>query len=233
MPIRLALSPITALLTTLAATLGGATPALAAGGPSSLTVKVDWGQGQQDSWTLRCNPAGGTHPNAAAACAFLAGLSEPFSSQPTGPACTMIYSGPETARVIGKWQGTPVSSRFSRSDGCRTAEWHRYRSLFTNPDTIPVRGRVDLGPTCPVEHPGDVCTTVGATARVTATSRGRTRSTSAGPDGFLLRLPRGIWLVTADAGMRCASVRVDARHRPAPAAIVVDCDTGIRTRPTK
>ncbi len=218
-----------ALLALLVITFLPASSAMAAGSDSSLSVRISWGGGRTDAWTLTCDPVGGTHPNRAAACAFLDGLAKPFSRKPTGVMCTMIYSGPETARVTGSWRGRPVNAAFARNDGCQTARWNEYRSLFTNPRPVAVRGRVDLGPTCPVERPGDTCTTTGAPATVSATSGSRVRTTTSGAQGFVLRLPRGIWELTADAGMHCPVVRLDLRGGQRPTPVVISCDTGIRT----
>jgi hypothetical protein len=212
--------------------IGPTVPATSAGADSVLSVRINWGDGTKDSWTLRCDPVGGTHPNRTAACAFLDGLAHPFSNKPTGLMCTMIYSGPETARVTGRWRGRPVDTRFARNDGCQTARWNEYRTLFTNPRSVRVSGRVDLGPTCPVERPGDVCTITGAPATVTATSGSRTRTTASGAQGFAMRLPRGVWQLTADAGMHCPVVEVDIRRGAAPGPVVIACDTGIRSTAT-
>jgi hypothetical protein len=198
-------------------------------GRNSLTVTVQWGEGSEDVWTLRCDPLGGTHPNRRRACAFLESLARPFSALPTGMACTMLYSGPEKARVVGRWHGKRVNTSFARNDGCATARWQQYRALLTDPGLTSLRGRVDLGPTCPVQQEGQSCEVVGAPATVTATSGARTRKAMSGTEGFLLRLPRDVWEVTADAGMHCPTVSVDTRVRPAPEPLVISCDTGIRT----
>jgi len=206
----------------------GVLPADAANGPSSLTVTVHWGPRDNAAWTLTCDPVGGTHPNRSRACGFLDGLPDAFSTKPTGLMCTMIYSGPERAHVTGTWKGTPVDANFARNDGCATAKWAEYLALFTDPAMVPVSGRVDLGPTCPVQQPGQDCETLGAPATVTATSGSRHRTTKANAQGFLLRLPRGVWQLTADAGMHCPSVRVDTRRGRAPKPVIIACDTGIR-----
>lgn len=219
----------------LAALLGlmgaaSSTPAMAVGSPSQLTVTVTWGPGVSSTWTLTCDPVGGTHPGRARACAMLESLDQPFAALPTGLACTMIYSGPETARVVGRWAGRPVDRSFSRTNGCETARWHQYRALLTAPGIRTVRGRVDLGPTCPVERPGESCTTVGAPATVTATSGALRRTARSGVEGFTLRLPRGVWRLNADAGMSCATLRIDTRSGAPRLPVVIACDTGIRER---
>ena len=205
-------------------------PAAAAASSSHLTVTVTWAPGVVDVWTLTCDPVGGTHPGRVRACALLEGLRRPFAAPPEDVACTMIYSGPETAQVVGRWHGHKVHRTFSRTNGCETALWHRYRALFSAPGVVTIRGRVDLGPTCPVERPGQSCTTIGAAANVTATSAGRTRTARSGVDGFALRLPRAVWRITADVGMSCATIRVDARTGATLTPVVISCYTGIRAR---
>lgn len=219
---------LSAVLAIVMATLGTGAAA-AATGPSELTVTIQWGPGAKDTWSLRCDPVGGTHPNRVRACAFLDSLARPFSALPTGMACTMIYSGPERAHVVGQWRGRKVDTTFARNDGCATARWRQYRALVSDPATVSVTGRVDLGPTCPVQRPGESCEIVGAPATVTATSGTRIRRAQAGANGFVLRLSRGVWAVTADAGMHCPTVRVDTRTRPVP-WVLLSCDTGIRAR---
>lgn len=204
-------------------------PATAAGDDTHLRVTVRWAPGVRATWTLTCDPVGGTHPNGRRACRLLDGIADPFAPLPPDIACTMIYGGPETARVVGRWRGAAVDAGFSRVDGCQIARWEGYRALFTDPGTALVRGRVDLGPTCPVERPGQTCELVGAPATVTAVSGTRRRSAASGADGFALRLPRGVWRLTADAGMSCASERVDLRRGTSPpGTVVIACDTGIR-----
>lgn len=100
---------------------------------TSLTVSF-WPQGRDDGspkrWTLRCNPAGGTHPNAARACARLASLERPFAPVPPDTACTQLYGGPQEALVTGTYRGRRVWTRFNRRDGCQIARWNRHVPLL-------------------------------------------------------------------------------------------------------
>lgn len=208
--------------------IGAPVPSQAASGASRLTVTVTWAPGLTDRWTLKCDPVGGSHPNRSRACRMLDSLDAPFAAAPAGMACTMVYSGPERARVVGTWQGESVDARFSRTDGCATARWQTYQALFMEPGFVTVGGRVDLGPTCPVQRPDETCEIVGADATVSATSGPRRRTVSSGADGFTIRVPRGVWTFTADAGMSCPEIVVDARRGHATAPVVVSCDTGIR-----
>jgi hypothetical protein len=96
---------------------------------TSLTITF-WDEGPDASkprrWTLRCSPAGGTHPRAAVACRRLAaGGMALFAPVPRGAVCTEIYGGPQTARVVGALDGRRVWASFSRTNGCHIARWDR------------------------------------------------------------------------------------------------------------
>ncbi len=96
-------------------------------GATSLTITAKASaDAPADTWTLTCDPAGGTHPNADAACAALAAATDPFEPTPKDQACTEIYGGPQTATVTGTFKGQPVNASFSRTNGC---EIHRWDSL--------------------------------------------------------------------------------------------------------
>jgi hypothetical protein len=96
---------------------------------TSLSV-LYWANGADtaspERWTLRCNPARGTLPRPEVACRRLAaGGRRLFARGGAGQACTQIWGGPQTARVIGRVLGEPVWANFSRTDGCRIARWQR------------------------------------------------------------------------------------------------------------
>ncbi len=83
------------------------------------------------AWTLRCDPAGGTHPRPVAACRALARLGwHAFRPVPKTTACTEIYGGPQVAIVSGRVDGRRVWARLSRVDGCQIARWERVPSLL-------------------------------------------------------------------------------------------------------
>ncbi len=134
---RLAL-PLFASLAVLAACAGpsgddgaaGGSGDPAAGGGASraddeLVVTVDRGDGSpSEEWTLSClGVVEGSHPDAKAACAHLAGLEDPFAPLPDDVVCTEQYGGPQTAHVTGRWNGEPVDVEFARSNGCLIAQW--------------------------------------------------------------------------------------------------------------
>ncbi len=73
--------------------------------------------------TLTCEPAGGTRPDAAQACADLTEAQEPFAPLPADRSCTEIFGGPQSATVSGTHRGEPVRLELSRADGCLIAQW--------------------------------------------------------------------------------------------------------------
>lgn len=104
-------------------------------GGTSLTITVrESPQAAPQTWTLTCDPPGGTHPDPAAACAQLAALPAPFAPVPKDMACTQIYGGPQTATVTGTYRGRPVNAVFGRTDGCQISRWDRHA------DVLVVRG---------------------------------------------------------------------------------------------
>jgi Subtilisin inhibitor-like len=111
------------------AAMGGATSPTSA--PVSLTIQVRPGaHAAAQSWSLTCDPAGGTLPHPAAGCAALARVANPFAPVGRGIMCPMIYGGPQTATIEGRWHGKSVHATFSRADGCQTARWSRIAAVF-------------------------------------------------------------------------------------------------------
>jgi hypothetical protein len=96
-----------------------------------LTIVVDDGSGGQRTVHLTCEPAGGDHPDPAAACAVLerAGA-EQLPPVPKDRMCTQIYGGAQTARITGTWRGKAVDARLSRKDGCEMARWDALQGLL-------------------------------------------------------------------------------------------------------
>ncbi len=101
-----------------------------------LLVHLDLGDGTPAAdWTLTCvGLVEGSHPQADAACAHLAGMDDPFAPLPQDVACTEQFGGPQTARVTGRWNGEPVDLKLSRSDGCRIAQWDSLGPLLPVPE---------------------------------------------------------------------------------------------------
>jgi hypothetical protein len=108
------------------------TASAAASGTTSLRIRV-WPEGaggRSSTWTLRCDPAGGTHPRRVEACRVLASFKDPFAPVPPNMGCTQIYGGPQVALVTGTFSGRRVWTRFKRNDGCQIARWARVGPLL-------------------------------------------------------------------------------------------------------
>jgi len=83
------------------------------------------------TWTLTCDPPGGSHPHPVAACDQIdAAPTDPFAPTPTSMMCSMIYGGAQTATVSGTFHGRPVHTRFARTNGCEVARWARVSALL-------------------------------------------------------------------------------------------------------
>lgn len=95
-----------------------------------ITVWPDGLDGASHRWTLRCDPVGGTLPDAVAACRKLAEPGDPFKPTPPDAVCTQIYGGPQVGRVVGRVRGRTVWATFRRRDGCEIARWNRVQFLL-------------------------------------------------------------------------------------------------------
>ncbi len=109
----------------------GVAPAGAAGQSSHTALTVTYWEDEaqsanRDVWTLRCDPARGTHPRPQLACRRLdAGGPKLFAPIRKDVACTEIYGGPQTALIVGVVDGKRVWARLSRENGCQIARWSR------------------------------------------------------------------------------------------------------------
>jgi hypothetical protein len=76
---------------------------------------------------LTCDPTGGDHPRGAEACERLAADekdgTDPFAKPAPDEICTFMYGGPQTATVVGTWNGEGVDAKFSRANGCEISRW--------------------------------------------------------------------------------------------------------------
>ncbi len=87
---------------------------------SELTIVVDDGTGATTTWTLTCDPVGGTHPDPEAACSALAEHRSALRPVPKNKMCAQVYGGPERAtdlRDLGGRAGAghPVASQLLRN----------------------------------------------------------------------------------------------------------------------
>jgi hypothetical protein len=107
---------------------GGERPA--AGTALRIEVRSD-ADADPTTMTLTCDPVGGDHPQAEQACDALAAagpeVMEPVAAD---QACTMLYGGPQTARVTGTLDGAEVDATFSRADGCEVDRWDALGTTF-------------------------------------------------------------------------------------------------------
>ena len=91
---------------------------------TSLVVEYTADEGAPvQRWTLTCDPVGGDHPEAEAACEKLAAAEQPFTPVPSDAICTEQYGGPQKATVRGTYQGEQVDLELSRINGCYISQW--------------------------------------------------------------------------------------------------------------
>jgi Subtilisin inhibitor-like len=110
-----------------------ATPTSSEEPATSLTIEVaqtGFDHGVTQTTTLECDPVGGTNPLQDEACAQLAAHPEALEPVPENTACTMIFGGPEEARVYGTIDGEEIDAEFSKANGCELARWEALEPLF-------------------------------------------------------------------------------------------------------
>ncbi|MEU6854981.1 SSI family serine proteinase inhibitor [Actinacidiphila alni] len=75
------------------------------------------------TYTVEC----GTEqaPDGDPACERLVEIGGPAGAVPAGQMCSMIYGGPQTAHVTGRWHGRLVNEDYRRTNGCEVARWDR------------------------------------------------------------------------------------------------------------
>lgn len=103
-----------------------------AAGVTELTITLKKSpSADEQTWTLKCDPAGGNHPDPAAACAQLeTSGAKAFEPTPSDAACTDLYGGPEQGTVTGTFEGAPVDATFARKNGCDVDRWEKVSELF-------------------------------------------------------------------------------------------------------
>lgn len=87
------------------------------------------GTGAPTRWTLRCDPAAGTLPRAAAACTRLSGMAKPFAPMRKDVVCTEQYGGPQQAVISGSFKGSRVWSLIALRNGCEISRAKRLAFL--------------------------------------------------------------------------------------------------------
>jgi hypothetical protein len=95
-----------------------------AAGATDLTIVIDNGAGSTTTWRLTCDPVGGDHPTAGAACKALEANGEKaLPPVPPDRMCTQQYGGPDKATVTGTWRGAAVNATFRKTNGCEIGRW--------------------------------------------------------------------------------------------------------------
>jgi Subtilisin inhibitor-like len=80
--------------------------------------------------TLRCRPAGGSHPTPARACVRLQANLAALKAVPRTRACDARFRGPQEALLSGTVNGRPIRAALNRRNGCEAARWNRLAPLF-------------------------------------------------------------------------------------------------------
>ncbi|MFA1548691.1 SSI family serine proteinase inhibitor [Actinomadura chokoriensis] len=95
-------------------------PTVPSGSGSSLRLSLshpDRAPSGSRAVTLRCDPPGGGHPEAARACSELGESGGKIAHQPDGRMCTAVHA-PVVARAEGRWRGKPVRFRAEYGNDC-------------------------------------------------------------------------------------------------------------------
>jgi hypothetical protein len=85
--------------------------------------------GQPTKWILRCNPAGGTMPQAAGVCRRLVAMTKPFTPMGKNLVCTDLYGGPQQAVITGTFKGSRVWTQLGMRNGCEISRAKRLAFL--------------------------------------------------------------------------------------------------------
>ena len=129
---RYLLTPLIAAACVSAVTACGSAQPTASGAPAKVSLDITVSTAPvspSKHWTLRCDPAGGSHPDPAAACAVLLKAKAPFAGPSKGIMCPMIRFGTKTATVKGTYFGRHVNTTFTPG-GCGLPLWHEIGAIF-------------------------------------------------------------------------------------------------------
>ncbi len=95
---------------------------------ASLTI-VTTAPGRVHRWTLRCDPAGGTEPDPAAACSQLIAHKTILQPSNVRVMCPMIMANAASYLVYGTWFGRPVHESIV-DGGCDLSRWSQLHQIF-------------------------------------------------------------------------------------------------------
>ena len=129
---------LTALIVLVPAGCGGGSSSSSSGDTSAaaaidlmLTLWPNGEAGDSVTWTLQCEPTGGDHPDAEAACAALTAVADPFGPVAAPERCAEIPGGDEAVAVLdGDYRGRMVHSRFTHENACKSGRWDRIAPVF-------------------------------------------------------------------------------------------------------
>jgi hypothetical protein len=95
---------------------------------ASLTI-VTTAAGKAHRWTLRCDPPGGSKPDAAVACAQLVAHKTILAPTAVKVMCPMIMADAPSFIVYGTWFGKPVHESIV-DGGCDISRWSQMHEIF-------------------------------------------------------------------------------------------------------
>ncbi len=99
---------------------------------SHLNITMDNGKGRVIEGWLDCNPDAGTYRNHSRLCAkFNKAFAAKRFELREGEMCSMMFYGPETATINGRWKGEEVNLSFSRTNSCTNARWVALEKIFS------------------------------------------------------------------------------------------------------
>jgi hypothetical protein len=202
-----------------AALLLVAVPAGSAAGPSGptrLSIMV-WPEGRGDGTsirqlTLRCRPAGGSHPAPGRACRRLLANLGALRPVPASRACTRQFGGPQQALLSGRVNGRRIRAAFNRKNGCEIARWDRLAPVFRAQDP-PTSLQITVWPEGERSKPFGVsltCDPAGGTHRSPARACAHLRTIDDPFGPFRLEMP----CVLKQSGPQVAVVRGSYRGKP-------------------
>ena len=134
-PVRRALALCAvALVATALASCGKDADKGASSDVTALTITLVADDGvDPETYTLKCDPPGGDHPQPAEACKALAAAgAKVFEPVAKDQVCTDLYGGPQTATVKGTYKGKKVDAEFERTNGCEIDRWESLGATFFN-----------------------------------------------------------------------------------------------------
>ena len=125
---------MTVLIAVVVAAVGcGASQGTAGSTPDTELTISFWPDGRgsdpPERWTLRCDPAGGTMPRAAAVCRQLYAMTRPFARRAKNLVCTDQYGGPQQAVIAGTLRGDRVWVLIGMRNGCEISRAKRLAFL--------------------------------------------------------------------------------------------------------